>query len=217
MPLGHPGEMPIAALELAAHCSFILCESKRGAQSHFKRAGLELPDERFLVFDKKTDSVQYQQFLDELINLSLKQPVHLLLVSDAGMPIIEDPGAKWVELAEENGFQIHVIGGATAITSAIARAGLNGPFTFGGFPPRDKKARASFFAAIAGYKHTFGFYEAPHRGPDVPAELQAALPARSRVFVAVDMGGESEAFHRLKASELKRLRLPKKPVVFLVY
>ncbi|MBI41712.1 MAG: hypothetical protein CMF59_19125 [Leptospiraceae bacterium] len=217
MPVGHPGEIAVATVELADHCHFILCESKRGAQTHFKRAGLEIPDERFVVFDKKTRTEQYDSFLEELIDLSLKHPVQLLLVSDAGMPMIEDPGRNWVELGERNGFQIQLIGGPTAITSAIARAGLNGPFTFAGFPPREKKARSSFFSGSGSSKHTFGFYEAPHRVPDIPAELSSSLSGNPNVFIALNLGQSDEQIFRMKARELKSLRLPKKPAVFLVY
>lgn len=217
MPLGHPGEMALATVELAEHCQFILCESKRGAQSHFKRAGLEIPDERFIVFDKKTRESEYQSFLAELIDLSLRQPVHLLLVSDAGMPVIEDPGQEWLKIAEENGFNIQVIGGPTAMTSALSRAGLNGPFTFGGFPPRQKKSRQAFFSSVSAMGHPFVFYEAPHRVPEIPAELATELPAKSSVFIAVDMGQADEQYHRMKSRDLKSLRLPKKPAVFIIY
>ncbi|HBS03773.1 MAG TPA: hypothetical protein DEA96_02335 [Leptospiraceae bacterium] len=217
MPVGHPGEIALATVELAQHLQFILCESKRGAQTHLKRAGVDIPDERFVVFDKKTRPEQYDSFLEELIDLSLKGPVQLLLVSDAGMPMIEDPGRSWIQLAEENGFNIQVIGGPTAITSAIARAGLNGPFTFGGFPPREKKSRQSFFASAGSYGHTFGFYEAPHRVPDVPAELMSSVSGNPHVFIALSLGQDDEQLHRLRLKELKSLRLPKKPAVFLVY
>lgn len=216
MPLGHPGEIPLATVELAEHCDYIVCESRRGAQTHLKRAGLAVPDERFVVFDKKTRPAAYEDFLAELIDLSLKKPVQLLLVSDAGMPIIEDPGNRWIALAEENGFRIQIIGGPTAITSALARAGLNGPFTFGGFPPREKPARRAFFQSIRNYGHTFGFYEAPHRVPDVPGELAEILSGKGEVFIAVALGSEEEEIHRLHAAALKALKLPRKPAVFLI-
>lgn len=216
MPLGHPGEIPLATVELAEHCDFIVCESRRGAQTHLKRAGLSVPDHRFVVFDRKSQPRAYEDFLAELIDLSLKKPVQLLLVSDAGMPIIEDPGNRWIALAEENGFRIQIIGGPTAITSALARAGLNGPFTFGGFPPREKPARKSFFQSIQGYDHTFGFYEAPHRVPDIPAELGQYLTGKRDVFIAVSLGTEEEEIHRTGMTELKSLKLPRKPAVFLI-
>lgn len=215
MPLGHPGEIAMATVELADHCDFIICESKRGAQTHLKRAGLAIADHRFVVFDRKTSREAYDQFLGELIDLSLKKTVQLLLVSDAGMPIIEDPGNRWIEIAEENGFKIQIIGGPTAITSAMARAGLNGAFTFGGFPPREKKERKAFFGEIARYNHVFGFYEAPHRVPDIPVEL-SLLPSRKKIFVAVALGTDEEQIHRISAKEIRSLKLPKKPAVFLI-
>ena len=217
MPLGHPGEIALATVELAEHCDFVLCESKRAAQTHFKRAGLEIPDERFVVFDKKTRPVIFEEFLDELLQLSLKKPVQLMLVSDAGMPSMEDPGSRWIQIAEENGFKIHMIGGPTAITSALVRAGLNGPFCFGGFPPREKKERQFFFKEASRHSVPFGFYEAPHRVPDIATELKGNLAPGKSLFVAVALGSDQERIIRVSAGELSSLRLPKLPAVFLIY
>ena len=95
-------------------------------------------------------------FLDEGKNLAL--------VSDAGMPIISDPGQNLVKYLVENNYEIEVIPGVTALTTAIVKSGLDSTrFTFEGFLSINKKQRNKRLQSLKEEERTMIFYEAPHK------------------------------------------------------
>lgn len=89
----------------------------------------------------------------------------MALVSDAGMPLVSDPGSLLVRAARAAGIPIQVVPGPSAVTAALAAAGISGPFAFLGFPPAAGKERKEWVAELG---HTASrlpavFFEAPHR------------------------------------------------------
>jgi 16S rRNA (cytidine1402-2'-O)-methyltransferase len=88
----------------------------------------------------------------------------IALVSDAGTPVISDPGAHLVAEAHRAGVPVEPIPGPNAGIAALSASGLaDGSFLFAGFPPSRSKARQRWLAELAGERHTLIFYEAPHR------------------------------------------------------
>ncbi len=101
--------------------------------------------------------------IDELLR-RLARGEAVALVSDAGMPTISDPGARLVRAVADAGFDIVVVPGPTALTTALAGSGLPADrFVFEGFLPRQGRARRERLAELAGDPRTMVFYEAPHR------------------------------------------------------
>jgi 16S rRNA (cytidine1402-2'-O)-methyltransferase len=101
------------------------------------------------------------------------------LVSDAGTPVISDPGAKLVRLARERGVPVVSVPGASAVTAAVAVCGLvDGPFCFLGFLPRKGAARRRALAAVAASARAVVLFEAPTRLAATLAELAGAQPDR---------------------------------------
>ena len=89
----------------------------------------------------------------------------IAVVSDAGMPLVSDPGALLVRAARAAGISVQVVPGPSAITAVLAGAGISGPFAFMGFPPASGKARGDW-ATKVGQMTAIGavvFYESPHR------------------------------------------------------
>ncbi len=106
----------------------------------------------------------------------------ILVVSDAGMPLVSDPGYRLVSLAIEAGVDLSVLPGPSAPLAALALSGLpTDRFAFEGFPPRKLGERAAALALLAGEQRTLIFFEAPHR-------VAATLEAMSLAF-----GGERRA------------------------
>lgn len=86
------------------------------------------------------------------------------LASDAGTPLLSDPGYRLVRAAIEQGARIEPIPGASAVTAALVASGLPPyPFTFAGFPPHRRGKRKSFYRRFAELGHTLVFFESPHR------------------------------------------------------
>ncbi len=88
----------------------------------------------------------------------------MAVVSDAGTPLVSDPGFALVREAHEHGFVVEAIPGPSALLCALVTSGLPPhPFTFAGFPPPKRGRRRSFYRRFADLDHTLVFYESPHR------------------------------------------------------
>jgi 16S rRNA (cytidine1402-2'-O)-methyltransferase len=102
----------------------------------------------------------------------------VLIITDAGMPGVSDPGYRLTHLAVEAGIRVTSLPGPSAVTTALAVSGLpSDRFCFEGFPPRKPGERARKLAALAEEERTMVFFEAPHR-------LQVALAAMAEAFGA---------------------------------
>lgn len=112
---------------------------------------------------------------------ALQKYENVLLITDAGMPGVSDPGYRAVAMAIENGFAIEVLPGPSAVTSALVLSGLpSDRFTFEGFLPRTGGARAEALSNLAEESRTMIFFEAPHRiGEFLNSALQEFGESRS--------------------------------------
>lgn len=112
-----------------------------------------------------------KQIAPQLIQ-RLQQGENIALVSDAGTPLISDPGHYLVRLAHEAGITISPIPGASALISALSVSGLRADrFRFEGFLPPKSHARQQVLKALVSQPHTLAFYEAPHRIEDSIADM----------------------------------------------
>jgi 16S rRNA (cytidine1402-2'-O)-methyltransferase len=110
----------------------------------------------------------------------LQAGTSIALVSDAGMPLISDPGGTLVRQARAAGVPVEVVPGPSAVTAVLAGAGLSGPFSFLGFPPATGKARAAWFDGLGQTTSSMPavFFEAPHRIARTLAEARDLLGNR---------------------------------------
>ena len=121
----------------------------------------------------------------ERLLAELRAGSDVLLVTDAGMPGISDPGYRVVKAAAAAGIRVTALPGPSAVTAALAVAGLpSDRFCFEGFPPRKKGDRTRRFAELADEPRTLVFFESPRRLGDTLGELAAAFgPDRPAVGV----------------------------------
>ena len=104
----------------------------------------------------------------------------IALVSDAGTPLVSDPGARLVRAARERGLRVEAVPGPSAVLAALVSSGLAAAsFTFAGFPPFRSHARTRWFAALAREPRPFVFFEAPHRIDASLRDLEAAAGERT--------------------------------------
>ena len=110
------------------------------------------------------------------------------LVSDAGTPLVSDPGYCLVRAAHDVGVAVVPIPGACAVTAALSAAGLpTDRFTFEGFPPAKNKARQEWLAALADEPRTMVFYESVHRIKDAVADMVVAFGAVRAAFIGREL------------------------------
>ena len=155
-PIGNLGDITLRAIETLKKCDLILAEDTRQTLkllNHFEIKKSMISYHRHNEDDKIKTVVE---FLDEGKNLAL--------VSDAGMPIISDPGQNLVKHLIEKNYELEIIPGVTAFTTAIVGSGLDSTrFTFEGFLSINKKQRNKRLEKLKYEERTMIFYEAPHK------------------------------------------------------
>jgi 16S rRNA (cytidine1402-2'-O)-methyltransferase len=133
----------------------------------------------------------------------LKTGATVLVVSDAGMPTISDPGFRLMREAISKGIEVSVIPGPSAVTMAIALSGLpTDRFSFEGFPPRTEGARVSTFEKLRFEERTMVFFEAPHRLKESLNDAVSVFGPERKAAICREMTKRYEESTRGTLSEL---------------
>lgn len=137
------------------------------------------------------------------IQAELEQGMQLALVSDAGTPLISDPGYKLVHALGEAGHKIVPIPGASALIAALSVAGLpTDRFVFEGFLPAKSVSRRKLLDSVRDEPRTVVYYESSHRIADMLADVVATLGAERRVVILRELTKLFESIYRGTAGEL---------------
>jgi 16S rRNA (cytidine1402-2'-O)-methyltransferase len=174
-PLGNLSDMAPRAVEALKSAAVILCEDTRHTRKLLTHFGIDAATERF---DEHTEDKRASHFAERIASGET-----IALVSDAGMPVVSDPGYRLVRVARERGLAIEPIPGPFAGVLALVASGIPPlPFTFLGFPPHRAEGRRDFYRRAAELGHTTIVYESPER---VIASLEDALEILGDVEVTV--------------------------------
>ena len=160
-PLGNPGDASPRLKSAIENASIIAAEDSR--RFHRLCADIEVTfTARVLSFFEGNEIDRTRELISEL-----KTGATVLVVSDAGMPTISDPGFRLMRDAIAEGIEVCVIPGPSAVTMSVALSGLpTDRFSFEGFPPRTAGARLATFEKLRFEERTMVFFEAPHRLAD---------------------------------------------------
>jgi len=160
-PLGNPGDASPRLKSAIENASIIAAEDSR--RFHRLCADIEVTfTARVLSFFEGNEIDRTRELI-----LELKSGATVLVVSDAGMPTISDPGFRLMRDAIAEGIEVSVIPGPSAVTMSVALSGLpTDRFSFEGFPPRTAGARIATFEKLRFEERTMVFFEAPHRFAD---------------------------------------------------
>ena len=160
-PLGNPGDASPRLKSAIENASIIAAEDSR--RFHRLCADIEVTfTARVLSFFEGNEIDRTTELIAEL-----KSGATVLVVSDAGMPTISDPGFRLMRDAIAEGIEVCVIPGPSAVTMSVALSGLpTDRFSFEGFPPRTAGARIATFEKLRFEERTMVFFEAPHRLTD---------------------------------------------------
>jgi len=174
-PIGNLDDLSPRAIEALKNADLILCEDTRHTRKLLTHFGIDRPTQSFHEHNEEEKS-------SNIINTILKGAV-VALVSDAGMPVISDPGFRLVRLAREKTVTIEPIPGPFAGIMALVASGIApAPFTFFGFAPHRAGERVEFYGRVAAASHTAIVYESPERVID---SLKSALTILGDVEVTV--------------------------------
>jgi 16S rRNA (cytidine1402-2'-O)-methyltransferase len=181
-PLGNPGDASARLKAAIESASIIAAEDSR--RFHRLCADIETTfTARVLSFFEGNEEDRTRELLTELQNGAT-----VLVLSDAGMPTISDPGFRLMRDAIGLGIEVSVIPGPSAVTMAVALSGLpTDRFTFEGFPPRASGARISTFEKLRHEERTMVFFEAPHRLGDSLGNAVSVFGAERRGAICREM------------------------------
>lgn len=174
--------MTLRALETLKNADTIACEDTRVTSKLLARYDIQKP---LLVYHARSGQLSAARVLAQLA-----EGKHVALVTDAGTPGISDPGGELVALVRERlgkEVRIETVPGPSALTAALAVAGLpTASFVFLGFLPH-KKGRQTLFKEIAAESRAVVFYESPHRIEKALASLATVLPPTRRIAVCREL------------------------------
>lgn len=191
-PIGNIRDISLRAIDEIKKADVIFCEDTRQCQKLLAALGLELKSDCRLI---SCHSEKEQGRIDVAIERLLAGD-SVLFMSDAGCPVISDPGSLLVQGVVAHGFSVEIIPGPSAITSALMGAGIDTTrFAFLGFLPQKKLARKKMIVAAASANLAVVIFESPLRTADLLTELFEILGPR-RVVVARELTKLFETFHR---------------------
>lgn len=194
-PIGHLGDITIRALETLAGASRIYCEDSRVTRVLLDRYGIRTP--------LSTYHEHNGEMVRPRILAGLAVGDAVALVSDAGTPLISDPGYKLVTAVAEAGHKVIPIPGASALLAGLVGSGLpTDQFQFAGFLPAKAEARRQRVSALAGLEATVIVYESPHRLDESLAALAEGMGAARPAVVCRELTKTFEEFRRGTLGEL---------------
>jgi 16S rRNA (cytidine1402-2'-O)-methyltransferase len=194
-PIGNLADLSERARTALAAADVIAAEDTRHTGVLLKRLGLAKP---LLSLHEHNEP---QRAAALLARLAAGETI--ALVSDAGTPLLSDPGFELVRRALQAGFEVSAIPGPSAITTALAAAGLpTDRFCFEGFLPARQGERRGALAALAHEPRTLVFFEAPHRIAAALEDLAAQFGGERRAVVARELTKVHETLYRGSLREL---------------
>ena len=201
-PIGNLEDVTLRVLRELAEADLVLCEDTRHTRGLLERHGVKA---RLQSYHRHNEAARVAELIPRL-----EAGERVALVSDAGLPGINDPGARLIAAALEAGVAVTVLPGASAVETALVASGLAGErFQFLGYLPRGERALATLWAELDRWPHPAVAFESPRRLPATLRSLAAAHPGRN-VAVCRELTKRFEEVVRGSAAELAQ-RFPQAP------
>lgn len=194
-PIGNLGDITLRALETLSSASVIACEDTRVTARLLQRYAISV---RMVSYHEHNAAEAGPPILERVAAGEA-----VALVSDAGTPLISDPGARLVAEARRRGLPVWPVPGASAPVAALSAAGLpSDAFLFAGFLPVKQAARKARLQALAAVDATLGFFESPNRIDKTLADIAAVMGPQRRVSVCRELTKMHEEIVTATAPEL---------------
>ncbi|WP_413473075.1 16S rRNA (cytidine(1402)-2'-O)-methyltransferase [Shewanella baltica] len=194
-PIGNLGDMSSRAIEVLNQVSLIACEDTRHSGKLLSHFGITT---KTTALHDHNERARAQWIVDQLA-----AGLSIALISDAGTPLISDPGYHLVSHVRQSGFNVIPLPGPCAAITALSASGLpSDRFTFEGFLPSKEKARADKLLALKEDPRTLIFYESPHRIEHSLTTMVEVLGGDRHVVMAREVTKTFETFLSGPVSEV---------------
>jgi len=202
-PIGNPQDITIRALKEFEKATLFLCEDTRETKRLLRileeRFELNYPKVEFLSFHEHNGAERLLEIAERL------KDEQVVYVSDAGMPVISDPGQILVEYCQQNNIKYDVLPGGTAVTTAYAASGFEeGEFLFYAFLPQKGSERSSALVELMNKPENVVLYEAPHRIEKLISEI-VQIDETREVFFSKELTKKFQNYYRGTAKEIFEL------------
>jgi 16S rRNA (cytidine1402-2'-O)-methyltransferase len=179
-PIGNLGDITFRAVAVLREVSRVLAEDTRRTSILLRHYDVETPLVSAHEHNEAARAAQVVRWLDEGADIAL--------VTDAGTPLLSDPGARIVRAVLAGGHEVVPVPGASALLAALVASGLAAePFTFFGFVPRSGRARDEMLDTLVTLRHTAVLYEAPARLRSLLTDLMGVCGPEREVAVAREL------------------------------
>ena len=216
--------LPAHNITVVRELRYFVVESLRSARRFLKKCDRDI-DIDSLTFNELNE---HSDLKDTAAIEALLDPIGrgeaVGVISDAGCPVVADPGADLVAIAQRKGYKVFPLVGPSSILMSLMASGFNGQsFAFLGYLPVDAQARQAKFKEmtrrIERERQTQIFIEAPYRNNQLIADLAAHLPTGMRLCVASDITGEGQSIVTRTIAQWRQARYDyhKVPTIFLLY
>ena len=194
-PIGNLGDLSPRAVEVLRGVNAILAEDTRHSRVLCERYEIRTA---LVAYHEHNEAAATPGFVARLL-----AGESLALISDAGTPLLSDPGARLVRAAIDAGATVSPVPGASALLAALAASGLSADrFTFFGFLERKGGERKTAIAEIAALRHTAVLYESPNRTAATLSDLATVGAGARQAVVARELTKQFEEFRRGTVDEL---------------
>lgn len=188
-PIGHLGDISIRALAVLQQVTVVCCEDTRQSRTLFSRYGIVTP---MLALHEHNEAQVTPRLLSRM-----QAGEAIALISDAGTPLVSDPGARLVDAAMSAGLRVVPVPGASATLAALVASGITPhPCTILGFLPRKGGERRDMLRLVAELPHAVVLFEAPSRLVDTLRELAVVAGGTRRAAVARELTKRYEEIQR---------------------
>lgn len=179
-PIGNLADISFRAIDTLKQVNLIAAEDTRHVRLLLRHYGIS---NKIVSFHQHNEEKSAETLLEKL-----RSGLSIALVSDAGTPLLSDPGMPLVRRAKDEGFTVVPIPGACALITALSAAGLPiSQFTFEGFLPRTSSARKAFFTEKLTSETTWVCYESSHRVLATLQDMAAILPLDRQIVIAREL------------------------------
>ncbi|MBD3821711.1 MAG: 16S rRNA (cytidine(1402)-2'-O)-methyltransferase [Thiotrichales bacterium] len=186
-PIGNLKDITLRALEILESVDWIACEDTRHSKKLLQHFGISKP---LISLHDHNEQTKKTELLAKL-----QAGEKGALVSDAGTPLISDPGYHLVSYLRENGLSVEPIPGPSAVITALSAAGMpTDRFTFEGFLPAKEQKRLTALEVLSAETRTMVFYESPHRLMESLKSMRVVFGEERQIAVAKEITKQFERF-----------------------
>lgn len=207
-PIGNLGDITHRAIEVLSSVALIVAEDTRHSRRLLQRYEIKTHMDSY---HEHNEARQTPRLIERMLSGD-----SVALISDAGTPLLSDPGARLVNACIAQGITIVPVPGASALLAALVASGMaTAPFTFYGFLPRKGKERKNLLAEIVASRHTSVLYESPYRVARTMQDIAAEGGAERQAVIARELTKKFEEYKRGSVAELANVEIKGEAVILI--